>query len=209
VRTLFFLGVIFNSFGCFHIRAASTLDAFDLPVVSQDADVHTLSAAYCRPLWQSIVRGRDYIASTDPRFKDQFNTSVEELGQLILKIKAGQPVLVGGKINTMSEPIADPETLKDSAYFDSELHPTLVEGLKAMSVLGKHKGKDDRDTETNAKVNEIFVYVWSKVKKNPAQYLPAFLVGLADAAPTCIQGYSVRMLCAVHPPKLKIVAKKK
>jgi hypothetical protein len=72
-----------------------------------------------------------------------------------------------------------------------------------MRELGKHNEGLDFDNETLAHVNEIFVYAWNKVKENPSVRLPALLLGLVDAAPTCIQGYSVRMLCAVHPPKQK------
>lgn len=76
-----------------------------------------------------------------------------------------------------------------------------------MSVLGKHKGGADFDGETSAHESEVFVYVWNKVKDD-AERLQGFLIGLLDAAPTCIQGYTVRMLCAVYPPKLKVAVKK-
>jgi hypothetical protein len=180
-----------------------------LPEVAQGADVHSLSKTYCCTLWQNIMSGPDYIAATTPSFKDIYKTSIEELGALILKIKANQPVLVCGRLNTMEEPIAGPDLLSHCDYFDATTHPQLMVALKSMSVLGKHKGQSDFDGETNGKVNEIFAYVWSKVKENPSVCLPAFLIGLVDAASTCIQGYSVRMLCAVHPPRLKIVVKKK
>lgn len=187
----------------------SAAEPFVLPEVAQGADVHSLSRTYCKALWQNIMRGSNYTAATAPEFKEKFKASVEELGKLILKIQAGQPVLVGGRISATDEPILDPELLSRSESFDAATHPQLMLALKSLSVLGKHKGNSDVDNETNGKVNEIFVYVWSKVKENPEVCLPAFLIGLVDAAPTCIQGYSVRMLCAVHPPRLKTEGAKK
>lgn len=153
------------------------------------------------------MRGSEYTAATDPSFKAKFSTSVEELGKLILKIKEGHPILIDGHINTTEGQIVDPDLLPRCDYFDAAGCQKLMLALKSMSALGKHKRQADFDKETNGKVNEIFVYVWKKVKESAHLYLPALLVGLTDAAPTCIQGYSVRMLCAVHPPKLKIEAK--
>lgn len=204
MRDLFFVLFFINSFCAFPLNVAAAAGPLALPEVAQDADVHSLSRTYCNALWQNIRRGSDYTAATESSFNDNFKTSVEELGKLILKIQAGQPVLVAGKINTIEEPIADPDVLSRC-----ESHPQLVIALKSLSILGKHKGQSDLDNETNGKVNEIFVYVWSKVKENPEARLPAFLIGLVDAAPTCIQGYSVRMLCAVHPPRLKTESRKK
>lgn len=199
---------VFCSFFLTPLKAAS-LGQLHLPEVAQGSDVHTLSTTYCRVLWKSVMQSAEYTPATIPGFKDTFNISIEELGKLILNIKSGQPILVEGKINTMSEPIVDPDLLSDCEFFDPSASSQLMVALKSMSVLGKHKGGSDIDGETNGRVNEIFVYTWGKVKANPAVYLPAFLVGLVDAASTCIQGYSVRMLCAVHPPKLKVGATKK
>lgn len=88
-------------------------------------------------------------------------------------------------------------------FFDAGQHAPLLTALTNLSVFGKHKGSIDFDNETRAHVNEILVYTWSRVKTDPHQYLVDFLMALCDAAPTCIQGYSVRMLCSVHPPQQK------
>ncbi len=140
-------------------------------------------------------------------FKDTFAKSVLELGTIIEKIKKEEPIIVGSELNLSDKPVIDPAMLALGTYFDSAAYIRIKMALTSMGVLGKHKGGADLDGETNAHVNEVFVYVWSKVKADPER-LQAFLIGLLDAAPTCIQGYTVRMLCAVHPPKLKIVEKK-
>jgi len=89
-------------------------------------------------------------------------------------------------------------------FYDRSNHALLATALKKMGTLGKHDGQEDLDKETGASVNEILVYVWHHVKTEPSKYLTDFLIGLTDAASTCIQGHSVRMLCAIHPPRLKI-----
>lgn len=178
----------------------------ELPEVAQNADVHSLSKTYCKALWSRVQEGR-YLSAAAAEFKDTFAGSVLELGRVIEKIKNAEPIMIGSHINLTDKPVVDPEILVFASYFDGEAYPRLRMALTSLSVLGKHKGGPDLDSETNAHVNEVFVYAWGKVKENPER-LQGFLIGLVDAAPTCIQGYSVRMLCAVHPPKLKVVVKK-
>lgn len=91
-------------------------------------------------------------------------------------------------------------------FYDRNNHTLLATALKKMGTLGKHDGQEDFDKETSASVNEILVYAWHHVKTEPKKYLIDFLIGLTDAAPTCIQGHSVRMLCAIHPPRLKVTS---
>lgn len=186
--------------------AGSGATFFDLPEVAQEADVHSLSKTYCKALW-SRVRAGGYLSAAAAEFKDTFAGSVLELGRVIEKIKNAEPIMIGSQLNLSDKSVVDPDVLAFASYFDRDAYPTLKAAVTSMSVLGKHKGSADLDNETNAHVNEVFVYVWGKVKEDPGR-LPAFLIGLVDASSTCIQGYSVRMLCAVHPPKLKGVVKK-
>ncbi|MBH1989759.1 MAG: hypothetical protein I8H80_01110 [Alphaproteobacteria bacterium] len=183
----------------FGAAVADTLS--DLPEVAQDADVHTLSRTYCKVLW-SRVQADGYLSAPAPEFKDAFTKSVLELGIVIEKIKNAEPIMIGSQINLSDKPVTDPAMLSLCSYFDSDAYSPLKTALTSMSVLGQHKGGADLDGETNAHVNEVFVYVWHKVKED-TERLQGFLIGLLDASPTCIQGYTVRMLCAVHPPKLK------
>lgn len=88
-------------------------------------------------------------------------------------------------------------------FFEGSSYASLKTAVDNLGKIGKHKGGSDLDSETCAHVNEILVYTWQKAKSDPKQHLMSFLIGLLDAAPTCIQGYSVRMLCAIHPPKQK------
>ncbi len=190
---------------CF--AASEPTDLFsNLPEVAQDSDVHSLSSAYCKALWGNIKTKGNASTFVDG-FSDKFSKTVAELGVLIENIKNALPILVGAQINLSGETISDSALLEMSSYFYREAYATLKIALTSMSVLNKHKGGADFDSETKAHVSEILVYVWEKIKTDPER-LQAFLIGLIDAAPTCIQGYSVRMLCAVHPPKLKTVIKK-
>ena len=195
---------------CFgsHPFCAAEADASfaDLPEVAQGADVHGLAKTYCKALW-SKVQASGCVGASSAGFKDIFAGNVSELGRIIEKIKNEEPIMVGSQLNLSDKPIMDPEVLVFGSYFDSTAYPALKMALTSMCVLGKHKGGVDLDRETNAHVSEVFVYVWGKVKEDPGR-LQAFLIGLIDAASTCIQGYTVRMLCAVHPPKLKGVVKK-
>lgn len=179
---------------------------FELPEVAQDSDVHSLSSTYCKTLWVRI-KTTDQTGAFFEGFSDRFSETISDLVTLIENIKNSQPILIGGHINLSREAIFDAGALAISDYFDSEAYATLKTALINMSVLNKHKGGSDFDSETNAHLGEILVYVWGRIKTDPVR-LPAFLIGLIDAANTCIQGYSVRMLCSVHPPKLKAVAKK-
>lgn len=172
----------------------------DLPEVAQGSDVHTLSRTYCKSLWSKVHAG-GCVGKSAAEFSDIFARSVLELGIVIEKIKNAEPIVIGSEINLGDKVITDSARALRS-YFDSEAYPDLKMALMSMSVLGQHKGSVDFDGETNAHVNEVFVYVWHKVKED-TERLQGFLIGLLDAAPTCIQGYTVRMLCAVHPPKLK------
>lgn len=179
----------------------------ELPAVAQDTDVHALSKTYCRALWARLNRpdilGYDRIAS--PIFRDKFAEAVSQVGIVLGRISKKEPIMIGDEIILHTDPIADLELLPFASYFDDSSLSKLILALNSMKELGKHKGGSDLDNETIAHVNEIFVYVWNKVKEDPSSRLPTFLMGLQDAAPTCIQGYSVRMLCAVHPPKHKTI----
>lgn len=205
IYTLFSFSLLYSGNMCF--AASESTDIFsNLPEITQDSDVHSLSSTYCKALWGNIKTKGDASAFVDG-FSDKFSETVAELGVLIENIKNAQPILGGTQINLSGETISDSGLLEMSSYFYREAYTTLKTALTSMSVLNKHKEASDFDGETKAHVSEILVYVWYKIKTDPER-LQAFLIGLVDAAPTCIQGYSVRMLCAVHPPKLKAVVKK-
>lgn len=176
-----------------------------LPEVGQGADVHSLSSTYCRALWSQLkkpdILGYDTTASST--FRDKFVSAVAELDIVLKRISRNEPVMVGHELILCSDFIVEEELSALAEYFDAAAYGNLAIALNSMKELGKHKGGSDLDSETMAHVNEIFVYAWGKVKEDPDLRLAAFLIGLTDAAPTCIQGYSVRMLCAVHPPKQK------
>jgi hypothetical protein len=183
--------------------AASRLP--DLPQVEQDTNVHTLATTYCRLLWQSVNTPTTlgYDKTDSDIFREKFAKAVSEFEILLKKIADNKPIMIGDTIILHSDPITDTALLAVAEYFDASTHSVLKTALTNMRELGKHNEGLDFDNETLAHVNEIFVYAWNKVKENPSVRLPALLLGLVDAAPTCIQGYSVRMLCAVHPPKQK------
>lgn len=203
--TLFSFCLLYSGNACF--AASESIDIFsNLPEVAQDSDVHSLSSTYCKALWGKIKEMGKESAFAEG-FADRFSETVAELGLLIENIKNAQPILVGAQLNLGGETISDPALLNMSSYFDHEAHSTLKTALISMSMLNKHKDGTDFDFETKAHISEILVYVWDKIKTDPER-LQGFLIGLVDAAATCIQGYSVRMLCAVHPPKLKAVVKK-
>jgi hypothetical protein len=188
---------------------AAEADSFfrELPEVAQGSDVHNLASTYCKVLWSKVQAG-GCLNTAAAEFKDVFAGSVSELGRVIENIKNESPIMVGAQLNLSDKPVVDPDVLAFGSYFDNAAYPALKLALTSMGALGKHKGGADLDIETNARVSEVFVYVWGKVKEDPESRLQSFLIGLIDAAPTCIQGYTVRMLCAVHPPKLKGVVKK-
>lgn len=186
---------------CFGSLEKSIYSA-DLPEVSQDSDVHSLAKTYCKALWGKIKTNNEADG-----FKEAFSVAISELGSVIENIKNSQPILIGGQINLSRVLISDAALLETSDFFDNKAFASLKAALTNLSVMGKHKGASDFDNETKAHVSEVFAYVWSMVKSEPDR-LPAFLMGLVDAAPTCIQGYSVRMLCAVLPPRLKTDRKK-
>ncbi len=169
---------------------AATSDTFNplsvLPTVNQNTNVHTLAKTYCRQLWKQINAPSHigYKSMDSQEFKIIFQGSTDAFQNLLNKIKENEPINDSGE------------------YFDINALPKLQTALDNMKVLGKHKSTNDQDNETQAHVNEIFVYCWSQTLKDPSKLTP-FLIGLQDASPTCIQGYSVRMLCAVHPPKQK------
>lgn len=96
----------------------------DLPEVSQDADVHTLSRTYCKALWSRVQAG-GYLSLAAAEFKDIFAKSVLELGIVIEKIKNSEPIMIGPQINLSAEPITDPAMLALCAYFDSDAYPLL------------------------------------------------------------------------------------
>jgi|GEM_PF-2266385 len=196
IVSIFFLNTTTTSAAA----AASLID--DLPEVRQDTDVHTLSKTYCRMLWERLnkldILGYDSVDSDI--FRAKFDTTVSEMGIVLERISKSEPIMIDGRIILHKDPI-DEELLAFGSYFDTTAYRKLALALNSMKELGKHKGGSDLDNETIAHVNEIFVYAWEKVKEDPELRLTALLIGLADAAPTCIQGYSVRMLCAIHPPK--------
>jgi hypothetical protein len=200
-----FCGLFFLFWSCsVNFISGAEVSLVGLQEVAQGADVHSLSKTHCKALWMGVRAAGypGYLSATAPEFKDAFAESVLELGMVIEKIKSTQPIIAGSRINFSETSAADP-----GAYFDILAYPSLKMALMSMSVLGKHKGGSDLDSETNARVNEVFVYSWRQVKEDPTK-LQAFLVGLADSASTCIQGYTVRMLCAVHPPRLRSIAKR-
>lgn len=178
----------------------------DLPEVAQDSNVHNLAKTYCRALWEGIKTDSEADVFSS-KLKEAFADAISELGAIIENIKNLQPILVGGQINLSRALISDRALLEMSDFFDNKAYPLLKMALISMSVKGKHKGSSDFDCETKAHVSEVFAYAWGVVKSEPHR-LPWFLLGLLDAAPTCIQGYSVRMLCAVHPPRLKTNGRK-
>jgi hypothetical protein len=180
--------------------AASLID--DLPEIRQDTDVHTLSKTYCRMLWERLNKPDilGYGSVDSDIFRAKFDTTVSEMGIVLERISKREPIMIGDRIILCKDPI-DEELLAFASYFDAAAYRKLTLALNSMKELGKHKGGSDLDNETIAHVNEIFVYSWEKVKEDPELRLTALLIGLEDAAPTCIQGYSVRMLCAIHPPK--------
>lgn len=157
-----------------------------LPEVAQNTDVHGLAKTYCRQLWQAVNApgALGYANRASEAFKVAFQGSVDGLQEVLNKVKAQQP------INELGD------------YFDESAHQALQTALNNMKVLGKYKGAPDLDNETQASVNEVFTYCWHQAMLEPSK-VTALLIGLQDASPTCIQGYSVRMLCAIHPPKLK------
>jgi hypothetical protein len=199
-----FCHLIPNLFGA---AAADALALPELPVVAQNTDVHTISRTYCNALWRALDAPRllSYESATSDEFRTLFDRSVSELTTVITRISKEEPVAIGDRLTGADINLAelDADTLSAGTYFDKSLLANLQLGLTSLKVLGKHKGASDFDAETSAHVNEVFVYTWNKVKENPEARLMAFLIGLADAAPTCIQGYTVRLLCAVHPPKQK------
>jgi hypothetical protein len=193
-----FGGLFFVFLSCSgNTLSAAKFSFVGLPEVAQGADVHTLSKTYCKALWMGVRTAGcpGYLSAASPDFKDVFGESVLELGSVIEKVKNALPIVSEASVADLG------------AYFDSAAYPSLKMALTSMSVLGKHKGVSDFDPEANARVNEVFVYSWSRVKEDPTK-LQAFFVGLVDAASTCIQGYTVRMLCAVHPPRLRSIAKR-
>lgn len=187
--------------------AAAAIEMPTLPEVAQDTNVHTISRTYCKPLWQSVKSGAagEYISKDSDEFVAEFESAVSGLSDIIARIEAGSPILISGVVPdpTLMVDELDAETRRTAIYFDSGAKTNLKLALSSLSVLGKHKGGSEFDAETQAFMNEVFVYTWKKAMENPADSLELLLMGLYDAAPTCIQGYSVRMLCAVHPPKHK------
>lgn len=141
-----------------------------MPEVAQGADVHSLSKTYCKALWGDVLSG-GCLSAAHPEFKEVFASSVLELGRVIEKIKDAELIMIGAQINLSDRPISDPGLLTLGSYFDRDAYSTLKTALTNMSVLGKHKGDADFDNETNAHVNEVFVYAWGKVKENPENYL--------------------------------------
>lgn len=176
----------------------------DLPTVAQNTDVHTISRTYCKSLWAAAKETSGYNASGTDTFAELFENTVAELALTIKRIADNQPIMISGLIPDSSWSLEglDDETKRSAIYFDNGAKDKLTLALNSLRFLGKHKGGSDHDAETNASVNEVFVYVWKKVSERPEEYLERFLMQLADAAPTCIQGYTVRMLCTIHPPKL-------
>lgn len=197
-KTAMLIGLILASLQPTTQGAASIV----LPGVSQDADVHSISSTYCRQLWASLSNRRSDSKESAP-FREMFEATVKEFETLIERIHHGKPILAEGALLLNPAPELEVGLAAIGECFDAESHGLLSTALTSMRVLGRHKGALDYDGETKAHVNEIFVYTWHQMKKDPATYLPKLLLGLCDAAPTCIQGYSVRMLCAIHPPKVK------
>lgn len=181
------LVLLISTFAIFSKSHASGVEAQTLPAFAQTTDVHGLAKTYCRDVWQAVnaPEAIGYGNKDSAEFDTLFQGSIEELQGVLSKVAKGEP------INEADE------------YFDKSSSPVLQLALNSMKVKGKHKGQSDKDNETNAHVNEVFVYCWHRVTQDPSR-LNAFLFGLQDAASTCIQGYSVRMLCAVHPPKFKV-----
>lgn len=187
----------------FNAAAVSSLP--ELPEVAQNTDVHTLSRTYCKALWTAVNAPAvlSYGDRESESFSHLFAETVAELQAVLKRIHDNDPVMIGDEIILHADPITEEAVRAHGCYIDKALHANLQLALTSMNIQGKHKGASDYDAETQAHVSEVLVYVWSQVKEDPSTRLVAFLIGLYDAAPTCIQGYSVRMLCAVHPPKQK------
>lgn len=177
--------------------------SFAADQIKQDTNVHDIAKTVTRSLWEKLVKkqGDDltFSAEKNSKFSIFFALVVADINQLINRIENSKPILQFatikdvGPVFSMVLTDSDLEAEKTSQDWDKSSVKNLRLAIKKMGELGKHENATDWDNEANVHANEVLVRVWHEVKKDNG-LLQDFLVQLADAAPTCIQGHTVRLV---------------
>lgn len=164
----------------------ATLDKHIKSVLGK-TDVHQL-VPYYRPLWAGLSC-LDILGYTDrnsEEFKEKFNLAVKELEFVLQHVNSDVSVDFGDKKVVLKR--------AKTPYNRTNLELAF----NKIKNFGRHASASDWDNEVYAHANEVLVYVWNRVKENPEELVPLLLEKLEDAAPTCIQGHTVRMLNTIH-----------
>lgn len=148
-------------------------------------NVHDL-AAYYKELWKSLNTPEilGYSRRESQQFIDIFERTIKEIECVLSHVNTDKILRIGDA------------NIKLKAKRPYNIH-NLRLALAKMRSFGRHAGGSDWDNEVNAHVNEVLVYVWHQVKLDP-NLIYTFLSNLIDAAPTCIQGHTVRLLYTIH-----------
>lgn len=167
------------------IQAAVEDSDVYLERVRGKTNVHDL-AAYYKELWKrlntpEILR---YPSRESQQFKDVFESTIQELEFVLSHVNTDKILKIGGSNIKLKTKL--PYNIQN-----------LRLALSKMRKFGRHAGQSDWDNEVNAHVNAVLVYVWHQVKLDP-NLIYTFLSNLIDAAPTCIQGHTVRLLYTIH-----------
>lgn len=171
--------------------------------VKQDTNVHDIAKTVTRELWAKLVtkQGSDLTFSVDKdsKFSVSFALAVADIKKIINRIEKSQPILQFlaikdvGSVFSMVLADSDLDAAQTPQDWDKASAKNLRLAMKKMGVLGKHDNATDWDNEANIHANEVLVRVWREVRQNN-ELLQNFLTQLADAAPTCIQGHTVRLV---------------
>ncbi len=166
-------------------------DSYITKELAKKTDVHHTDSYY-KPLWKglNIPEIMGYGDKNSSEFRELFTQTVKEVQFVIQHLNTDKEVRVGAVDMVLKLP---------EGYKKAKIEQAFIK----MRELGKHSGSSDWDSEIQAHVNEVFVYVWQEVKLDPKSKLQEFFVQLGDAGPTCIQGHTIRMLQSVHDYSLR------